>query len=172
MMGSVPNKPKTKPRNVRIEDDLWSEALAIAKASGTNVSEVIRSFLESYVERNRALRTPRSMPDEIKEMLSRFGIPESSVADWSVDVNYSHMWRTKAAWPAGGTYEAENPRGFDDEMVARKATTQAELTVLNPDRTALERAERFEILPVSSDDQPNLYRLVVIDRGQWEFFDK
>lgn len=171
-MGSVPNQPKTTPRNVRIDDGLWSEARAVAKADGTNISEVIRSFLQSYVDRNRALRTPRAMTDEIKTMLSRSGIPESSVADWSVDVNYSHMWRTKAAWPAGGTYEADNPRNFDDEMVARKATARAELTVLNPDRTALERAERFEMLPVTSDDQPNLYRLVVVDRGQWEFFDK
>lgn len=48
-MGSVPNKPKTTLRNVRIDDELWSAAQQTAAANGTNVSEVIRTHLQQYV---------------------------------------------------------------------------------------------------------------------------
>lgn len=171
-MVSVPNQPKTKPRNVRIDDELWAEAQATASASGSNISEVIRAFLRSYVERNRARNSPREVPAELRDLLKRYEIAENSVADWSTEIAFAHMWRSKLPWPAGGTYEAEVPNGYDDEMVARKATVRAVMTLVDAGRSVLERAESFEMLPVSSNDQPNLYRVTLVDRGQWEFCDK
>lgn len=55
MMGSVPNKPKTTLRNVRIDDELWSAAQQTAAANGTNVSEVIRTHLQKYVDEHMSV---------------------------------------------------------------------------------------------------------------------
>jgi antitoxin component of RelBE/YafQ-DinJ toxin-antitoxin module len=55
MMVTVPNKPKTTLRNVRIDDQLWGDAQKVAAGNGTNVSEVIRSQLQAYVDENRNL---------------------------------------------------------------------------------------------------------------------
>jgi hypothetical protein len=41
----------TTLRNVRIPDELWDAALAKAEAEGTNVSEVLRKYLERWVKR-------------------------------------------------------------------------------------------------------------------------
>lgn len=41
----------TTLRNVRIPDDLWDAALAKAQSEGTNVSEVLRKYLERWVKR-------------------------------------------------------------------------------------------------------------------------
>jgi hypothetical protein len=40
--------PNTKPRSVRIEDDIWERAAAKAKAEGDTLSAVIRRALKSY----------------------------------------------------------------------------------------------------------------------------
>lgn len=40
-----------KARSVRVPDDLWEEAQAIAEARGEPLSEVIRQALEEYVKR-------------------------------------------------------------------------------------------------------------------------
>ena len=40
----------TTLRNVRISDDLWARAGKAAKSTDTNVSEVIRQALESYIQ--------------------------------------------------------------------------------------------------------------------------
>lgn len=55
MMVTVPNKPKTPLRNVRIDDELWANAKGIAASRGETVSDVIRAGLERYVEANRGL---------------------------------------------------------------------------------------------------------------------
>ena len=52
MMGSVPNKPKTTLRNVRIDNQLWGDALIVTRANGTNISEVIRHALWEYILEN------------------------------------------------------------------------------------------------------------------------
>lgn len=49
MMGSVPNKPKTPLRNVRVDDQLWVDAQKVAAEQDTNVSEVIRQALLVYI---------------------------------------------------------------------------------------------------------------------------
>lgn len=48
-MGSVPNKPKTPLRNVRVDDQLWADAQKVTAEQGTNVSEVIRHALWKYI---------------------------------------------------------------------------------------------------------------------------
>ena len=40
-----------KPRSVKVEDDLWTAALAKADERGEVLSEEIRKFLASYVKR-------------------------------------------------------------------------------------------------------------------------
>jgi hypothetical protein len=47
----VPNQPKTPTRAVRIPDDLWRAALAVARSRGESLSSVIRDALVEYVRR-------------------------------------------------------------------------------------------------------------------------
>ncbi len=42
----------TTLRNVRVADDLWCRALAVAKARDETLSQVIRAALERYVRRH------------------------------------------------------------------------------------------------------------------------
>lgn len=44
----------TKLRNVRIADDLWAAARAVAAARDEDLSAVIRAALERYVKRHVA----------------------------------------------------------------------------------------------------------------------
>jgi len=48
MMGSVPNKPKTPHRTIRVPDDVWLPAKVKAEAEGSNLSERIREWLVDY----------------------------------------------------------------------------------------------------------------------------
>lgn len=43
--------PKTPLRNLRISDDLWLRAKAVAAARNESLSDVIRAALERYVKR-------------------------------------------------------------------------------------------------------------------------
>lgn len=43
----------TPKRGIRIDDELWNEAQRIAKASGDNLSFLIRDRLREYVEDNQ-----------------------------------------------------------------------------------------------------------------------
>lgn len=47
----VPNQPKTPQRAIRVPDDLWQRARAIAKDRGETISEVLRDALVEYVKR-------------------------------------------------------------------------------------------------------------------------
>ena len=44
-----PATGKTPLRNVRVPDDLWSAALAKARAEGRSLSEVLVAYLRRYV---------------------------------------------------------------------------------------------------------------------------
>ena len=46
---SVPNQPKTPLRAVRVPDELWKAAQAVARGRGETLSEVIRDCLSAYV---------------------------------------------------------------------------------------------------------------------------
>lgn len=48
---SVPNQPRTPNRAVRVSDDLWSKAQAVAKDRGETLSDVIRDALTEYVRK-------------------------------------------------------------------------------------------------------------------------
>lgn len=50
---SVPNKPKTPVRTVRVEDEIWEPAKAQAKSEGRNLSEVIRELLAEWIDPNK-----------------------------------------------------------------------------------------------------------------------
>lgn len=52
-MMTVPNQPRTPIRSVRIADELWEEAQAVARDRGESVSDEVRAALERYVKRNR-----------------------------------------------------------------------------------------------------------------------
>ncbi len=51
----MPNKPRpgNPARAVRVEDELWKAAQAIAAERGESVSDVIRQCLQRYVKRHR-----------------------------------------------------------------------------------------------------------------------
>jgi antitoxin component of RelBE/YafQ-DinJ toxin-antitoxin module len=42
---------KTPMRTIRISDELWTAALAVANANGVTVSDVVRNALTAYVEK-------------------------------------------------------------------------------------------------------------------------
>lgn len=44
---------KTPMRTVRIADELWNAALAVATRQGETVSDVVREALATYVEANK-----------------------------------------------------------------------------------------------------------------------
>lgn len=43
----------TTSRNVRIPDDIWKPAMAIAKARGDTLTDVIEQALKRYIARHR-----------------------------------------------------------------------------------------------------------------------
>ncbi len=43
---------RTPLRAVRISDELWYRALALAEANGDNLSQIMRDALDEYVENN------------------------------------------------------------------------------------------------------------------------
>lgn len=51
-LSAVPNAPKTPQRTIRIPDDVWAAAKAVAEHRGDNLSEVVRQSLERYIKRN------------------------------------------------------------------------------------------------------------------------
>jgi antitoxin component of RelBE/YafQ-DinJ toxin-antitoxin module len=44
---------KTPMRTIRISDELWTAALAVANANGVTVSDVVRDALTKYVAANK-----------------------------------------------------------------------------------------------------------------------
>lgn len=46
----MPNQPKTPSRNVRIPDDLWEQAKAVAAEREETLTEVILRALRRYVK--------------------------------------------------------------------------------------------------------------------------
>jgi predicted transcriptional regulator len=53
----VSNAPKTPQRTIRICDEDWLAAQAIAKQRGEDASAVLRAALERYVKRNQKKMT-------------------------------------------------------------------------------------------------------------------
>ncbi|MFB7647112.1 hypothetical protein ACFC0S_16670 [Streptomyces sp. NPDC056084] len=51
-----PATGKTPLRNIRVPDDLWSAAMAEAKAEGRSLTDVIISDLHRYVNRRQRER--------------------------------------------------------------------------------------------------------------------
>lgn len=50
-LARVPNQPKTPIRGLRVPDELWQAAQAVAAERGESLSEVIRAALARYVKR-------------------------------------------------------------------------------------------------------------------------
>lgn len=51
----MPNQPRTPARSIRIPDEMWNQAKAVAEARGEDVSVEVRAGLERYIKRNRHL---------------------------------------------------------------------------------------------------------------------
>lgn len=49
-MGAVANQPKTPTRTVRVDDEIWLPALAIARDRDETLSTVMRDALEAYIK--------------------------------------------------------------------------------------------------------------------------
>jgi metal-responsive CopG/Arc/MetJ family transcriptional regulator len=45
----VANQPKTPQRSIRIDDELWTAAQAVAQANQESVSDIIRTALRHYI---------------------------------------------------------------------------------------------------------------------------
>lgn len=53
-MNTVPNKPKTPIRGIRVPDDTWRAAQRIAAQRNETPSDIVRAALERYVKRHGA----------------------------------------------------------------------------------------------------------------------
>ena len=49
----MPNAPRTPQRSIRISDEEWLAAQAVAERRGEDVSAVIRTALPRYAKRNQ-----------------------------------------------------------------------------------------------------------------------
>lgn len=49
MIEGVPNQPKTPAHSVRVDDALWTAAVAKAEDEGRKIADVIRELLWVYV---------------------------------------------------------------------------------------------------------------------------
>jgi hypothetical protein len=69
IMGMVrtTNTPHPTPRDVRVDDDLWNHALAVAAARGENLSGLIRRVLRSYVEDPHGVLPPTAVAPSSSE---------------------------------------------------------------------------------------------------------
>jgi predicted DNA-binding protein len=47
MIDGVPNKPKTKGKSVRVPDELWQEAMELARENGETNSDIVREAWRS-----------------------------------------------------------------------------------------------------------------------------
>lgn len=100
------------------------------------------------------------MDERLKEVLQRNDIDPATVIDAQMEMRAEHMWRTKAAWPAGGMYEGQ-PRNFDDVMVAQRVTTRATVDVVG-------RHPEGKLLMVESGGLERS-QVEVVDVGPWVF---
>ncbi len=44
----MPNRPRTPHRTIRVPDDVWAAAMAVAARRGETLSDAIRRFLDAY----------------------------------------------------------------------------------------------------------------------------
>ena len=51
VLGQAMTRPPRRPRSVKVEDELWTAALAKADERGEILSEEIRKFLTRYTKR-------------------------------------------------------------------------------------------------------------------------
>jgi hypothetical protein len=68
----------TSPHNIRVDDDLWSRAVARAADEGSNLSALMRQWLTDYVEkgsigkRQPKVRLSAAEQRALRERLSGF----------------------------------------------------------------------------------------------------
>jgi hypothetical protein len=58
---NVPNKPATKHRQVRLDDDLWKDLGVVARNLDTDRSTIIREFVKWFLRR-RGAQLPERPP--------------------------------------------------------------------------------------------------------------
>lgn len=69
-MNTVPNKPKTTIRGVRVPDELWLPFKAKATAEGTDASSKIRDFIERDLADSEVVerQTPKMTEEELRRV--------------------------------------------------------------------------------------------------------
>jgi Arc/MetJ family transcription regulator len=60
----MPNKPKTKTKTIRIDEELWQAAIAKAATNDETVSDVVRRALGAYIGRQRIRQIEDYVDDE------------------------------------------------------------------------------------------------------------
>lgn len=70
-LGSVPNKPRTQHRSIRIADEDWADLDAIAQMFGTNRAQVINDFVRYFLRRPGAKSPKRPSPEQVAQVVNR-----------------------------------------------------------------------------------------------------
>ena len=125
---------------------------------------LLRRMVDAADRSRPAIPAPPRGNPELDKVLASLGIDPNAVIDASTEVSARYMWRTEAAWPAGGTYEADVPRNSGDKMVAQRLTTKATIDIVGRHPDGVE-------LPSTSEDYTRS-RIETIDHGDWTSLSK
>jgi hypothetical protein len=98
----------------------------------------------------------------LRGVCERQGVDANTVLRDTIrqEVRYHYMWRSPLEWPAGGTYEADTPRDFQDEIVGQRATSTVNMTVVGEHPGARRRV---------STEYGTLSELGFVDESPWIF---
>jgi anti-sigma-K factor RskA len=70
---------ETKPRFIRIGDDAWDKAMERAYSENTNVSELVRTWVEQYAAGDAGYE-PASVSEELRLIAARLSDVQKRVA--------------------------------------------------------------------------------------------
>lgn len=67
-IGTVPNKPRTQHRSVRIDDAMWADLEAAARELGLDRAKVINDLISWWLRRPGASMPARVSPELLREI--------------------------------------------------------------------------------------------------------
>lgn len=79
----------TKRTNILLEEDLWKQLEALARAQKMSVSQFIREAIEMKLEENKRLKQTRKAIEEIRKIRPK---PFKGKIDYEALINYGREY--------------------------------------------------------------------------------
>lgn len=70
-LGSVPNKPRTQHRSVRIDDADWADLEAVAELNGLDRAKILNAYVQWHLRRPRAALPDRPTKEQVAQVVER-----------------------------------------------------------------------------------------------------